>query len=158
METRYSYPPLIRDLQCIPLSLTGYIKELNWVYVASNDQLFFWRVGSKEHWFPCLSIPHPIRKVQFVHFDESIIEGSYSSGFVVVTTHEVLLLAVPANCQEAEPSSRVVDLKIVIPLQGEQVLDVIGTESGRILLVLRSGDIQELLYAPTVISSMPPHC
>ena len=157
MEARLSYPPMIRDLQCVPKSLTGYIKELNWVYVASNDKLFVWRVGLKEHWFPCLSIPHPICRVQFVHFNEAIINGTYSRGLVVVTTQEVLLLAFPTTCQQLEPSARIVDLKIVVPLDGEQVIDVIGTKSGRILLMMQSGEMQELLYTPTVISFFLSH-
>ena len=152
-----SYPPLIRDLQCVPMSITGYIQELNWVYVASSEKLFFWKVGSKEHWFPCLSILHPIRKVQFVHFNENIIDGAYSRGLVVVTTQEVLLLAFPQNCQDLEPSSRVVDLHIVIPVEGEQIAHVIGINSGRILLIMQNGEMKELSYTPTVISSNVPH-
>ena len=74
-----------------------------------------------------------------------------------MTTQEVLLLAFPTNCQQLEPSSRIVDLKIVVPLDGEQVIDVIGTKSGRILLMMQSGEMQELLYTPTVISFLLSH-
>ena len=92
-----------------------------------------------------------------MHFNEAIINGSYLRGLVVVTTQEVRLLAFPTTCQQLEPSARIVDLKIAIPLDGDQVIDVIGTKSGRILLMMQSGEMQELMYTPTVISFFLSH-
>ena len=76
------------------MSPSCYIRDSNLIAVASNDKLFFWKMGSRERWFPYFGIRYPIMKMYCVPLNSRIVDGGFHHGLVVVTSEEVCVLGV----------------------------------------------------------------
>ena len=124
MEKLIHFPPVVQESQ----TQSGFIPELNLLYVVGVNDIWFWILGSSDHWIQYAELPDRVFKICYSGYP----------GLIVVTKSQIVHLELQVD------SSSVMVPKILYSesINGGSVTDALYC-SGHILLAFNDGSIFE---------------